>query len=102
MGERIGMDVLNTIYDTSVAIVDQHADSGDYEGFKLELFKTFAMESPITEEEFKSAKADKTGRPAVRSRLAASSNATWSAWHKWPTPSSSRSMRTKVRCMKTS
>ena len=59
MGERIGMDVLNTIYDTSVAIVDQHADSGDYEGFKLELFKTFAMESPITEEEFKSAKADK-------------------------------------------
>lgn len=59
MGERIGMDVLNTIYDTSVAIVDQHADSGDYDGFKLELFKTFAMESPITEEEFKSAKADK-------------------------------------------
>ena len=58
MGERIGLDVLNTIYDTSVAIVDQHAD-GDYEGFKLELFKTFAMECPFTEEEFKSGKADK-------------------------------------------
>ena len=58
MGERIGLDVLNTIYDTSVAIVDQHAD-GDYEGFKLELFKTFAMECPFTEEEFKNSKADK-------------------------------------------
>ena len=57
MGERIGLDVLNTIYDISVAIVDQHID-GDYESFKLELFKTFAMECPFTEEEFKSMKAE--------------------------------------------
>lgn len=54
MGERIGLDVLNTIYDTSTAIVEQHADAQDYEGFKLELFKTFAMECPFTDEEFKS------------------------------------------------
>ncbi|WP_102408206.1 preprotein translocase subunit SecA [Parabacteroides bouchesdurhonensis] len=56
MGERIGLDVLNTIYDTSNAIVEQHADLQDYEGFKLELFKTFAMESPFTEDEFKGTK----------------------------------------------
>ena len=56
MGERIGLDVLNTIYDTATAIVEQHAEFQDYEGFKLELFKTFAMESPFTEEEFKSTK----------------------------------------------
>ena len=59
MGERIGLDVLNTIYDTSMAIAEQHSDGLDYEGFKLELFKTFAMESPFDEEEFKSLKADK-------------------------------------------
>ena len=59
MGERIGLDVLNTIYDTSNAIVDQHAEDNDYEGFKLELFKTFALESPFTEEVFKDTKADK-------------------------------------------
>ena len=59
MGERIGLDVLNTIYDTSMAITEQHSDGLDYEGFKLELFKTFAMESPFDEEEFKSLKADK-------------------------------------------
>ncbi|WP_293710278.1 preprotein translocase subunit SecA [uncultured Parabacteroides sp.] len=57
MGERIGLDVLNTIYDTSNAIAEQHSDGLDYEGFKLELFKTFAIESPFTEEEFKSMKA---------------------------------------------
>lgn len=57
MGERIGLDVLNTIYDTSSAIAEQHADGFDYEGFKLELFKTFAMESPFTEEEFRNMKA---------------------------------------------
>ena len=56
MGERIGLDVLNTIYDTATAIADQHAD--DYEGFKLELFKTFAMESPFSEDEFKGMKLD--------------------------------------------
>ena len=56
MGERIGLDVLNTIYDTSLAIAEQFADTLDYEGFKLELFKTFALEAPFTEEEFKSMK----------------------------------------------
>ncbi|MEG1749939.1 MAG: preprotein translocase subunit SecA, partial [Tannerellaceae bacterium] len=58
MGERIGLDVLNTIYDTSAAIVDQHQDAGDYEGFKLELFKTFAMECPFNEEDFKNNKTE--------------------------------------------
>ena len=58
MGERIGMDVLNTIYDTTNAIVDQYID-GDFESFKLELFKTFAMESPFTEDEYKAIKSDK-------------------------------------------
>ncbi|MBR5296631.1 MAG: preprotein translocase subunit SecA, partial [Parabacteroides sp.] len=57
MGERIGLDVLNTIYDISVAIADQHID-GDYDSFKLELFKTFAMECPFSEEEFKSMKVN--------------------------------------------
>jgi preprotein translocase subunit SecA len=56
MGERIGMDVLNTIYDTSIAIIDQHLETSDFEEFKTELYKTFAMESPFSEDEFKSMK----------------------------------------------
>jgi preprotein translocase subunit SecA len=53
MGERIGMDVLNTIFDTSVTIVENHVADNNYEGFKMDLFKTFAMESPISDDEFK-------------------------------------------------
>jgi len=57
MGERIGLDVLNTIYDNCTNIVEQTQGAMDYEGFKLELFRTFAMESPFSEEEFKETKA---------------------------------------------
>ncbi|MDR2498603.1 MAG: preprotein translocase subunit SecA [Tannerellaceae bacterium] len=47
IGERIGLDVLHTIYDNAQAIVEQHADNDDQESFRLELFRTFAMESPF-------------------------------------------------------
>ncbi len=53
MGERIGLDVLNMIYDTANTVVEQHTDNMDYEGFKLEIFRTFAMENIISEEVFK-------------------------------------------------
>jgi preprotein translocase subunit SecA len=57
MGERIGLDVMNTLYDTTTALVEQYG-SGSYEDFKLELFRILALESPFTEETFHSAKAD--------------------------------------------
>ncbi|MDR3141396.1 MAG: preprotein translocase subunit SecA [Tannerellaceae bacterium] len=57
MGERIGLDVLNTIYDNTTSIVESYTDSMDYEGFRLELFRTFAMETPVTEEEFRELKS---------------------------------------------
>ncbi|MDR1403656.1 MAG: preprotein translocase subunit SecA [Tannerellaceae bacterium] len=58
MGERIGLDVLNTIYDNTTSIVENYTDSMDYEGFKLELFRTFAMETPVVEEEFREIKSN--------------------------------------------
>ncbi len=61
MGERIGLDVLNTIFDTTTAIVDQFADSNDFEEFKMELYKTFSMECPFTEEEFKDMRTPELG-----------------------------------------
>ncbi|MDL2282594.1 preprotein translocase subunit SecA, partial [Parabacteroides sp. OttesenSCG-928-G06] len=58
MGERIGLDVLNTLYDTSTSLIEQHTgDFSDFEGFKLELFRTFAMESPFDQETLKATKA---------------------------------------------
>ncbi|MDR1372328.1 MAG: preprotein translocase subunit SecA [Dysgonamonadaceae bacterium] len=58
MGERIGIDVLNMLYDTSANIAEQYYDSGDYEGLKFELFKTMALETPLDENRFKSLKLD--------------------------------------------
>jgi len=58
MGERIGLDVLNVIYDTSAAICEQYFDSLDYEGLKMELFKVLAIEVPFSEDEFKRMKPE--------------------------------------------
>ncbi|MDR0834526.1 MAG: preprotein translocase subunit SecA [Candidatus Symbiothrix sp.] len=58
VGERIGLDVLNMLYDTSVSIADNFAGTGDYEGLKFELYKTLALESPVSEEDFRKMRAD--------------------------------------------
>ena len=48
MGERIGMDISNTIWDRVVNIIENN----DYEGCKEQFIKLFAMECPFTSEEF--------------------------------------------------
>ena len=48
MGERIGMDISNMIWDRCVDIIDKH----DWEGCKEEFLKILAMEPPFTQEEF--------------------------------------------------
>jgi preprotein translocase subunit SecA len=56
IGERIGLDILNMIYDTVNAIAESSSESNDYEGLKQELYRTLAVESPLTEEEFRGMK----------------------------------------------
>ena len=56
MGERIGLDVLNMLYDTANAISEQFAGSDDHEGLKFEIYKTLAIETPVAESEFKGIK----------------------------------------------
>ncbi|MDR2628337.1 MAG: preprotein translocase subunit SecA [Dysgonamonadaceae bacterium] len=58
IGERIGLDVVNMLYDTAAAIVEQYAGNNDFEGYKLELLKTFAVDTRLTGEEFRSLKQD--------------------------------------------
>ncbi|MDR0699173.1 MAG: preprotein translocase subunit SecA [Tannerella sp.] len=57
MGERIGLDVMNTLYDACAAIAEQNED-GDYEAFKMDIFRTLALDSPVTPEEFKGMKVE--------------------------------------------
>ena len=58
MGERIGLDVMNTLYDASTAIAEQN-ESGDYESFKMDLFRTLALDCPVSKEDFNGMKAEK-------------------------------------------
>ncbi len=54
MGERIGMDIVNMIWERcNNAIVNN-----DYEGAKMDILKTLAMEAPFTEEEFRQVKQE--------------------------------------------
>ena len=48
MGERIGMDIANIIWDRVVSIVSNN----DYQGCKEMFLKTLAIECPFTKEEF--------------------------------------------------
>lgn len=54
MGERIGMDISNMIWDRCINIINNN----DYEGCKESFFKIFAMEIPFTEEEFEGMKRE--------------------------------------------
>lgn len=51
-GERLAVDVSNMIYDHCEQVVADYLDSRDYEGFRMELFKSFAIESPFSNAEF--------------------------------------------------
>jgi len=57
-GERLGVDVSNMIYDLCEHIVFEYQDGRDFEGFKMELYRTLATESPVEEEEFSGINAE--------------------------------------------
>jgi len=56
MGERIGVDITNMIYDVAESIVETAKNSGDYELLNEELLKIFAMEAPFAESDFGSSR----------------------------------------------
>ncbi len=54
LGERIGIDIANMLYDCIENIVMTYEQPQDYADFCLELFKVLSIESPISESEFRS------------------------------------------------
>ena len=54
MGERIGMDIVNMVWDRCVDAVENN----DYEGCKMAMLQVMAMECPFTEEEFRNSKKE--------------------------------------------
>ena len=66
MGERIGMDIVNMIWDRCAYAVEL----GDYDNVKMEMFQTLAMEAPFTEEEFNSTKQENLIEKAFEAAMA--------------------------------
>lgn len=56
MGERIGMDISNMIYDGAETIVNDSKEAMDFLGLEMDLMKIYAMDSPVDEEKFNSYK----------------------------------------------
>ncbi|MFV0366730.1 MAG: preprotein translocase subunit SecA [Mangrovibacterium sp.] len=56
-GERLEVDLLNMMFDSVESIVNNHYGM-DFEEFKLELIRICSIESPISEDEFRSQKPD--------------------------------------------
>ncbi|MCC6252822.1 MAG: preprotein translocase subunit SecA [Bacteroidia bacterium] len=51
-GERLSIDIANTMYDVCADIVKEHSEAKNFDTFNLELIKTFSIESPVSQEEF--------------------------------------------------
>jgi len=79
-GERLSVDISNMIYDLCEQISHDYQSENDFEGFKMEVLRTLAIESPVDEKEFvaidstnlteKLAKAVYTNYVDKRNRLA--------------------------------
>jgi len=72
MGERIGMDITNLLWDRVTYILDHQ----DYEGCKESFLKIFAMEFPLTEEEYTKLGADPMAEKCFQSVITEFKNRT--------------------------
>jgi preprotein translocase subunit SecA len=55
-GERLKLDVLNMFHDVATTITEEYQPEGDFEGFRMELFRKLSIESPVDEAKFKGGK----------------------------------------------
>ncbi len=66
MGERIGMDIANMIWDRVINIIEKN----DYAGCRERFIELMAMEVPFTEQEFESMKREQLHEQAFQAAMA--------------------------------
>ncbi|MBS1944112.1 MAG: SEC-C domain-containing protein, partial [Bacteroidetes bacterium] len=54
--DRLKLDVLNMFHDVAANIAGEYQPEGDFEGFRMELFRRLSIETPMDEEAFKNGK----------------------------------------------
>ncbi len=52
-GDRISLDISNSIFDTCENIINETHETKDFEGYKLALIRLLSINSPISNEDFK-------------------------------------------------
>ena len=57
-GDRLSIDISNMFYDTCSLIFDDAYNNHDFEGFKTEMIRIFALEIPFTEKQLFNARHD--------------------------------------------
>jgi len=58
LGERLSVDIANMMFDVTENLVDVYHGNGDFEGFDFDLIRSFSMDSPVPDLEFKKAVSD--------------------------------------------
>ena len=53
LGERLSVDIANMMFDVTENIVDTYHRDSDFEGFDFDLIRSFSMDSPVSEGNFK-------------------------------------------------
>ena len=51
-GERLAIDIANSIYDTCESIVNEYHELKDFEGFNIEVLRVLSIEPPVDENAF--------------------------------------------------
>jgi preprotein translocase subunit SecA len=53
LGERLSVDIANMMYDVTENLVSTYHENADFEGFDLDLIRSFSMDSPVKDQDFK-------------------------------------------------
>ena len=69
MGERIGVDITNMIYEIAENLVSDAKSANDYEGLKFDTMQVFAIEMPFDEETFSRGKREALSNELAESAL---------------------------------
>ncbi len=51
-GERLAIDIANSVYDTCESIVSEYHEGKDFDGFNVEVLRVLSIESPVDENKF--------------------------------------------------
>jgi preprotein translocase subunit SecA len=53
LGERLSVDIANMMFDVNENLVGTYHKDGDFDGFELDLIRSFSIDSPVKQEDFR-------------------------------------------------